>query len=410
MLRAYHIRTVMILNYLAMDTSDLLGAAGLLQNSLTNAANFSFAGDNKADAEDLMIKQHNLAMKSQWDAQSWQKYMWDLTNEYNLPANSVQRLKDAGLNPSLMYGSGDTAGQASGASSSPTSSPGGTPSIQRIPMQTVSPGLLTASSDIRLRDADSKLAEEKAFTERSQQSLNSFTSILQQALAGKAGAEADLAKVNKSIGDIQHLFLVDTFDDRKAITHESLNELRKSISYLDEQVISLQATNSVAYESAQWELKRLKADTAVAVAQAEYQRYYNKEMLPSQVELLRNTILLQTPGVMRIANFMDNIHSDDDYRDKVFGRWTVNDREAPGFERFNNYVGAIGDITGISTDIIGTALDVVSYGTSSALRKGFLQLNRDRFEFDKSAYGRSEIVEKFDQDGVIIGGSRRFRY
>lgn len=393
-----------------MDTSDLLGAAGLLQNSLTNAANFSFAGDSKADAEDLMIKQHNMAMAAQWDAQSWQKYMWDLTNEYNLPANAVQRLKDAGLNPSLMYGSGDTAGQASGASSSPTASPGGTPSIQRIPMQGVSPGLLTAASDIRLRDADSELAKEKAATEQSQQSLNSFTSILQQALAGKAGAEADLAKVNKSIGDIQHLFLADTFDDRKAITHESLNEVRKSISYLDEQVISLKASNSVAYESAQWELHRLKADTAVVIAQSEYLRYYNKEMLPSQSELLRNTILLQTPGVMRTANFIDNLHSDEGYRDKVFGRWSTNDLEAPGFERFNNYVGAVGEITGISTDIIGVALDVVSYGTSSALRKGTLLLNRDRFEFDKSTYGRSEITEKFDRNGEIIGGSRRFRH
>lgn len=390
------------------DASDLLGAAGMLSQALTNATNFAYAGSSKADAEDLMIKQHNLAMESQWDAQSWQKYMWDLTNEYNLPANAVQRLKDAGLNPSLMYGSGDMAGTAGSASSSPTVGPGSTPSIQRVPMESISPGLLTAASDIRLRDSDARLADEKVNTERSQQSLNDFTSILHQALAGKAGADADLAKVNTAIGEIQNLFLRDTYEDRKAITHEQLEQLRKSIKLLDEQIISLKASNSVAYESAQWSLNRLKAETAVAIAQAEYQRLYNKEMLPEQVTLLRNTITLQTPLVMRSQNFIDNIQHDDYYRDKVFGRWTTNDLESPGFERFHNYTGAISDVTGISSDIIGTALDVVTFGTGTAIKKGFLQLGRDQLEFDKSRRKGTEVFEKFDRNGEIVGGSYRY--
>lgn len=39
--------------------------------------------------------------------------MWNLQNEYNSPSASVQRLKDAGLNPALMYGGGSVAGNAS---------------------------------------------------------------------------------------------------------------------------------------------------------------------------------------------------------------------------------------------------------------------------------------------------------
>lgn len=38
--------------------------------------------------------------------------MWQRQNEYNLPANQMKRMKDAGLNPNLMYGHG-TSGQAS---------------------------------------------------------------------------------------------------------------------------------------------------------------------------------------------------------------------------------------------------------------------------------------------------------
>ena len=34
--------------------------------------------------------------------------MFDYYNAYNTPRNQVQRLKDAGLNPALMYGKGTT--------------------------------------------------------------------------------------------------------------------------------------------------------------------------------------------------------------------------------------------------------------------------------------------------------------
>lgn len=34
--------------------------------------------------------------------------MWNLNNEYNTPAQQMQRLKDAGLNPALVYGTGSS--------------------------------------------------------------------------------------------------------------------------------------------------------------------------------------------------------------------------------------------------------------------------------------------------------------
>lgn len=42
------------------------------------------------------------------------KEMWDYQNKYNLPSAQMQRLKEAGLNPALMYGQGTT-GNASNA-------------------------------------------------------------------------------------------------------------------------------------------------------------------------------------------------------------------------------------------------------------------------------------------------------
>lgn len=37
----------------------------------------------------------------------WSEDMWNRQNAYNTPVNQMQRLKDAGLNPALMYGQGN---------------------------------------------------------------------------------------------------------------------------------------------------------------------------------------------------------------------------------------------------------------------------------------------------------------
>lgn len=40
--------------------------------------------------------------------------MWNLQNQYNLPSEQIQRFKDAGLNPNLMYGQGTNGNASSG--------------------------------------------------------------------------------------------------------------------------------------------------------------------------------------------------------------------------------------------------------------------------------------------------------
>lgn len=50
------------------------------------------------------------------DAQAFEQKMWEQSNEYNSPINQMLRLKDAGLNPNLVYGSGSVAGNTATAS------------------------------------------------------------------------------------------------------------------------------------------------------------------------------------------------------------------------------------------------------------------------------------------------------
>lgn len=51
------------------------------------------------------IEQTNrLNMQMQQYQNAWNERMWHMNNEYNTPANQIKRLKEAGLNPDLMYG------------------------------------------------------------------------------------------------------------------------------------------------------------------------------------------------------------------------------------------------------------------------------------------------------------------
>tara|TARA_B100000287_G_C20652296_1_gene787346 strand:- start:743 stop:1576 length:834 start_codon:yes stop_codon:yes gene_type:complete len=50
-------------------------------------------------------KQRKASIKMEREARAWNKKMWDEINRYNHPINQMARLKEAGLNPNLIYGS-----------------------------------------------------------------------------------------------------------------------------------------------------------------------------------------------------------------------------------------------------------------------------------------------------------------
>ncbi len=64
-------------------------------------------------------KQQNEANKKAVDrANAYDMYTWDLANQYNNPKSQMARLKAAGLNPNLVYGSGNVTGNTTGTAGS----------------------------------------------------------------------------------------------------------------------------------------------------------------------------------------------------------------------------------------------------------------------------------------------------
>lgn len=78
---------------------DPIIAAGLISGGASLLGNVSTNEANRRQAE--------LAYQRELD-------MWNRNNEYNTPTNQMARLKSAGLNPNLVYGTGSVTGNTSG--------------------------------------------------------------------------------------------------------------------------------------------------------------------------------------------------------------------------------------------------------------------------------------------------------
>lgn len=93
---------------MAFGLGDLiLGGAAL---GVVNGITSSIFGGASDSASQQRQYDYQLALNQQ--QQQWQENMWNKVNEYNTPTNQMQRLRDAGLNANLAYGSlsGNVAG------------------------------------------------------------------------------------------------------------------------------------------------------------------------------------------------------------------------------------------------------------------------------------------------------------
>lgn len=87
---------------------------GIISGALTGLSNIgsaslAYKGQKEANKTNIQLAK---------DARAHDVNMWNLQNEYNTPAMQMQRLTEAGLNPNLMYGQGNT-----GNASSPQKAP-----------------------------------------------------------------------------------------------------------------------------------------------------------------------------------------------------------------------------------------------------------------------------------------------
>ena len=91
-----------------MDWGAFSNAAGGFLGSIFNGA-MGYLGQKQANETNLRIARETNEANRQLAQYEWNKNleMWNLQNMYNSPASQMQRFKQAGLNPNLIYGQGN---------------------------------------------------------------------------------------------------------------------------------------------------------------------------------------------------------------------------------------------------------------------------------------------------------------
>lgn len=92
----------------------------------------------------------------------WLEKMWHMSNEWNLPANQVNRMREAGLNPKLMYGTGSSGGGTTSPPASYQKPEYGLPDLL---------GLITSVKDIKIKENQADYIEAQTESEKVNRAL-----------------------------------------------------------------------------------------------------------------------------------------------------------------------------------------------------------------------------------------------
>lgn len=228
--------------------------------------------------------------------------MWNLGNQYNSPQAQMERLKQAGLNPNLVYGHGATGNMAT------TLPQYQAPKVQYdLPAPVQIPAMIQAYQDYKLKAAQTANLEDQ--NEQIRQATNNarmYGEILGERKPGET-YRSGLAQLNWSRMNatqdqaIQYLLTKyqtggELLGYQRDAAKETTARIRKSIELMDEQMKSQQQGRSLS--RSQEELNK--------------QKFSN--LVPRQIEAINQEIeLKKTFKSLRdldVENYMDKMYAD----------------------------------------------------------------------------------------------------
>lgn len=169
-------------------TASVVGAVGSLAgNALSSGANANLNKKNREWQEKMYETQHQRNIE-----------LWNMQNAYNTPVEQVKRLREAGLNPNLMYGNGSAStGLADSVSSADVP---GTPGTIPYDFSQASNGLADSIARYQTWQMNS-LNMQKVQAERENIMANT---MYQNAMKDKTLIGVDLDKITRDWSDKMH--------------------------------------------------------------------------------------------------------------------------------------------------------------------------------------------------------------
>lgn len=285
------------------------------------------------------IEQTNrLNMQMQQNQNAWNERMWHMNNEYNTPANQIKRLKEAGLNPDLMYGN-----PSQGTSSAPAQ--GTTPShaeaFQSLGFGDMFSNAQQLMMQKKANDANIRLMQSQA------DSLDAETTLKERSLTN------DEKRIELEKQNLQHS--MDELEALKPVYQAQIEKLKSDKKVSDEQADEIFWRNEISsktygYQMERFhaELEKIKSEYRLNNKQANYYQhmaeFYAIEVLKGNVdytyyglqkfyetEMLGNAWIRDDESLIPDLNAIDR-------EDKIGARRTT--EYLNGWNIFMRYVGA----------------------------------------------------------------------
>lgn len=218
---------------------------------ISAAGSFLSAGMNnlfsRQNAETSFKHQKDLmALQQQYAVDNWNR-----ENNYNRPEEQMKRLKDAGLNPDLVYGNG-AAGLQAGPTASPTAP--AAPMAQTIPMS--NPVADAVQAAVGIAQAKKVGAETIGQKIQNDFDLKSFQDRLVAFGKQNQKTDAEISKLSEEAANLQQEFSVMTA--QLNLWHLDAKEKRKRLGQMDErfekEMRALDDAHRLSYE----EYRRLR--------------------------------------------------------------------------------------------------------------------------------------------------------
>lgn len=153
----------------------ILGAIGAAASVAGTAGSIASSVRGKRGQQIENQKQRDFELQMYQRQKQDNQTFWQMENYYNSPAMQMQRLKDAGLNPNLMYGSPQSGGNA-GSIQSPSQGVSNSTKTQPFEMPQMT-GMMDSIYDTRLKSAQINNINEQSKTEATKRDLNIINTL-----------------------------------------------------------------------------------------------------------------------------------------------------------------------------------------------------------------------------------------
>lgn len=325
---------------------------------------------NRKASREAFERESKFAREERLAQQQWIEQMYEKNNSYNSPAAQMQRLKDAGLNPDLMYSRGDV-GNAT-APEAPQQAM--TPRYNVIPTNTYGQTAQIAA-DAGLKAAQARLADSQSKKTDTEESLLTADYLLR-----KARTESDIELnnstiyVNHELGQLNHAEAevaakkLQEIDVAMSEARERINTMKAQQSEIDEKIVQMKFDRYLRSQEFELLCKKTYQDMKESNSRINLNAAEVQDMMATQLARVMNlnasTYMQKKQGMLASEQTMTELY-------KQTGIDISNQHAKFNFDQAKNW-----DSTERFTNVATTWINSVSFavgqfaGATTSLQKG----------------------------------------